>query len=153
MASNWVERAFMSSILLLVFIAPFGSAIKCYQCKSFEDKVCGGDLPKVPVQSDPAYKYLVDCEKSANRTHLDVSNSGAKSTFCRKIYQDVDGKVGIIRACGFVKGNKACYSTANPPTKTLVCQCEEDGCNSAPGLPITALALPVLACLMYYIRY
>jgi len=153
MASNWIKRAFISSLLVVVFIAPFGSAIKCYQCQSKRDAVCGGTLPRDPSPSSEAHKFLVDCDKHANKSTVDPNIGHVSSTFCRKQHQEVDGNVNIIRACGFVKGDRECYSTANPPTKTQVCQCFEDGCNSAPGLPISALALPALACLMYYFRF
>jgi len=159
MASNWIKCAFIYAAVILAFIAPFGYALHCYQCSTALDKDCEGDLPKDPGSTHPAYKFLVDCEdkrpgvvknQSVWATDDEKKESGR---FCRKQHQDVEGRINIIRTCGFVKGPRACYSTANPPTKTVVCQCDERGCNSAPGLPVSALALPVLACLMYYFRF
>lgn len=123
-----------SIALLILAIAPFGSAIKCYQCRSLTEPSCATDLPtKEPDENHWAHKYIVDCDINPNTTNLEDSvKANAKSTFCRKQYQEIEGQVRIIRSCGFVKGDRACYSTANPPTKTFVCQCDSgDLCNSA----------------------
>ena len=38
----------------------------------------------------------------------------------------------IIRSCGYEKYKSDCYKTVLEEYNTLVCQCFEDGCNSAP---------------------
>jgi len=132
--------------LLLAVYCSTSSAIKCYQCRSLTEPACATDLPTtVPDNNHWAHKYIVDCDVNPNITHLELSvKPNAKSTFCRKQYQEIEGEVRIIRSCGFVKGDRACYSTANPPTKTFVCQCDNvDLCNSALNVFISPVLLVV----------
>lgn len=65
------------------------TAIKCYQCTSKADSVCGQDnLPKNPDSSHPAFRYLIDCS-TLDGSHRDSTvPSSERYTFCRKQVQD-----------------------------------------------------------------
>lgn len=132
------------SLTLVVVLLPEASlGIKCYQCQSKQDEVCGGNLPKSPESTHPGFKYLVDCN-TANKDHVGEGHRQDSFTFCRKQVQEVEGVKNIVRGCGLVKGDKACYSTGSPPTKTEVCQCFDDGCNGSLSL-ISSLSLLALS--------
>lgn len=56
----------------------------------------------------------------------------------------VEGSRNVIRSCGAIKAEKDCYQASNPPTKSIVCQCFEDGCNSATGVTSSFLLISLL---------
>lgn len=144
---------FLGAFALILVIIPMGSAIKCYQCQSKNDEVCGSeDLPANPAPNHPAYKFFVDCSGQGpdSKNTVDPQFRGNEYTFCRKQVQEVEEKKNIIRACGLVKGDKDCYTTANPPTKTLVCQCFEDGCNGASSLTFSVALSSMLLIMLIF---
>lgn len=64
----------------------------------------------------------------------------------------VDGIKNIVRNCGLVKGEKPCYTTGSPPTKSEVCQCFEDGCNGSLSM-ISPLSFSLLIVSLILIAY
>jgi len=145
MAASWTQLTLTMSLFILLSIVPFGSAIRCYQCSSKIENACGEVMPTgEPEANHWARKYIVDCTK-ANTTNLAEDVTTKQSTFCRKQHQEIEGEVRIVRSCGFVKGEKACYTTANPPTKTFVCQCETDLCNAGLNVYISPVLMSLVA--------
>jgi hypothetical protein len=112
-------------VLLIVIVAKSGSAISCWRCNSHIDKGCeslpSGKQDKNTLPED-IRNFYVDCDS------LNDSFAG-RYQICRKQEQSIQDTLRIIRGCGIEKSSKPCYKTANPPVKTFVCQCEEDGCN------------------------
>lgn len=112
-------------VLLIVIVAKSGSALSCWSCNSHFNKSCES-LPsgKQDIKSIPAEirHFYVDCD-SLNDSFM------GKYKVCRKQEQNIGDQQRIIRGCGLESSSKPCYKTANPPVKTYVCQCEEDGCN------------------------
>jgi hypothetical protein len=154
MVSNWIKMAIFAVLLIMLAIIPLGLSLKCYQCHSKLDSVCAGDLPANPSSTDPGFKYLVDCDTQGNRTHISPAYANNPFILCRKQRQEIDEKVQIIRSCGVVEENsRPCYSTANPPTKTYVCQCKTDGCNSANNLPVSLVASIVLPIVAFMLQH
>lgn len=132
-------------VILLSDLIPSGSAINCYECNSQFDDLCNTVPAGPPNENDEQYrKFYQDC---------DMKGDHFTYKLCRKQVQTIEGKDRVIRTCGIEKSQKDCYSTANPPVKTYVCQCEEDGCNSAPGALSGERLLPILitfgACLLF----
>lgn len=61
----------------------------------------------------------------------------AKSIYCINIYTVMAGDLRrTIRSCGWIRKstNALCYKADNDDHLETVCQCFEDGCNSATGL-------------------
>ncbi|KAI1303583.1 hypothetical protein HDE_02131 [Halotydeus destructor] len=154
--ANSIQLSLATIILVVAALAPVGSAIKCWNCTSKTDKACADKLLTTePAAGHWSAKYVVDCATGTDKSHADSSLDPAKSdSFCRKQYQEVDGNTWVIRSCGFVKGDRACYTTANPPTKTVACQCDSgDFCNSAFGVSMSPLALVAAILTALLIRF
>lgn len=56
--------------------------------------------------------------------------------FLKKTDQD---KTRVIRTCGYRKSNTPCYSVDNDHHLENVCQCFDDGCNSASNKSILSI--------------
>lgn len=74
-------------LIVIVFIAEYANAIKCYQCNSVYDPDC--DTP----QSDIGSKLAVDCDK--------FQKNNSTATFCRSIYQKCERLGKISRNVSF----------------------------------------------------
>ncbi|OTF82659.1 hypothetical protein BLA29_012381 [Euroglyphus maynei] len=68
-----------------------------------------------------------------------AENDKLNYTFCRKQVQTIDEEIRIIRSCD-------CYWTKSPPTSTLVCQCDGDGCNNALNNRFSTFISIILPC-------
>ncbi|XP_071529453.1 UPAR/Ly6 domain-containing protein CG9338-like [Panulirus ornatus] len=134
----------MRTLLALAIIATVlstGSAIKCYVCNSHTNETCKD------LSSPKAKDLLMECGDLVG---------GEKYTFCRKLdmYLDMDfgkhhpAENRVHRACGWERNPKVtedCYYKSGYNTRTWVCSCTDDGCNSA-SLPFAgAIVLPLVA--------
>ncbi|XP_063243587.1 uncharacterized protein LOC134542925 [Bacillus rossius redtenbacheri] len=125
-------------LLLLCMLAgicqlvPSASAIQCYQCNSVREEGCD-DLSK-------GTSYLKDCPDDGKGTEF----------FCRKMVQTVQevSNTRVIRSCGWEKSPHACYRYDDDDHSEVVCQCFEDGCNSAPGRRAALLSPALLPALL-----
>ena len=103
--------------LAAVFAVSTVSAIWCYEC-----------IP-TPLQdcSDRSMFSSVDC---------------GQGNYCRKMIQNVQGKVNYVLQCGRAEGGmkKPEYHTANDYVKVNVYHCDKDNCNSADSSTISKLA-------------
>ncbi|XP_022192739.2 uncharacterized protein LOC111050699 isoform X5 [Nilaparvata lugens] len=138
---------FMLLALQIIFLSQSCvEGIKCYQCNSMTHPECI-NLEKNDTDS---FHYR-ECEEEK------VSE---KQIFCRKIVQkilDRNGLVRVVRKCGWVKHPRLeCYSANNKDHEETVCQCFQDGCNSATSitasagvilLQLAAIALTAFRCL------
>lgn len=73
-------------------------------------------------------------------------NDGHTYTYCRKMTQDVEGDVRVVRMCGSAlepRLNTCIERTGTKDIKLQYCDCEGDGCNSAQSVILS----PVLMCL------
>lgn len=113
--------------LLVAMMVPSIYALHCWQCNTEVSKHCD-DLPAGPVQN---VSRLDTCIQEFYKECIS-RDERIKYTFCRKQVQTIDGKERTIRSCGFERSPSECYQTRNPPIQTTVCQCDGDGCNSAP---------------------
>ncbi|KAH9420520.1 hypothetical protein DERP_000946 [Dermatophagoides pteronyssinus] len=121
------------------------NAIQCWQCNSMTDKFC----EDVPTDVN----NLHDCYKKMYRECID-ENDKLNYTFCRKQVQTIDEETRIIRSCGFIRSPVDCYWTKSPPTSTLVCQCDGDGCNHAfTAIINTGYSLFILPCIFAMVRF
>eukprot|EP00088_Acartia_fossae_P069091 TRINITY_DN8927_c0_g1_i2.p1 TRINITY_DN8927_c0_g1~~TRINITY_DN8927_c0_g1_i2.p1 ORF type:complete len:139 (+),score=56.50 TRINITY_DN8927_c0_g1_i2:42-458(+) len=126
---------------LVLMLVNMGSGLQCHQCTSKEDPDCAD--PFYHEDTKPAVKttrFLKDCP--ADREY----------TLCRKIYQNVRGESRVIRSCGWEESDKECYSTVLEEYNTYVCQCKEDGCNSASMLSLSAAGILSTISLAYLLN-
>jgi len=130
--------------VLLMMLVQQGAGLKCHQCSSKTDPDCDDpfyyeDNPGV-VKTE---KYLAECP----------ADDGNEYTLCRKIFQNVRGEQRVIRSCGWEKDeNKDCYSTVLEEYNTYVCQCFEDGCNSASMLSLSVVGVISTVALTYLLN-
>lgn len=104
--------------LAAVFAVSTVSAILCYEC-----------IP-TPLQ---------DC---SDKNDFDTKDCG-DGNYCRKMIQNVQGKVNYVLQCGRAEGGmkKPTYHTANDYVKANVYHCnDKDRCNSADSATISKLA-------------
>ncbi|PNF30589.1 hypothetical protein B7P43_G06131 [Cryptotermes secundus] len=118
----------LSLPLLLIFFA--GLSIECYQCNSAYDPRCG----------DPFDSYSlgqVNCSMKPPLEHL----TQLKATMCRKIIQKVNGKIRVVRGCGYVSdiSSRSCIQRSGThDVQVQYCSCKGDLCNTgARQLPIS----------------
>lgn len=59
----------------------------------------------------------------------------------------------VVRTCGYQRSQKECYSVDNDHHMESVCQCFEDGCNTAPISQsiFSLLSTLVMASTIYFI--
>ncbi|GAB1607444.1 uncharacterized protein LOC115232589 [Argonauta hians] len=113
----------VNSVLCLLLVAGViggGLSISCYNCNSspFQSGKYCMDIPE-------KYPYIVDC---------DIFEQNY--TRCRKVVQNIDDEVRIIRQCAKSGGPLGCESRVG--TKNIrmkYCHCDTDHCNSAPVSP------------------
>lgn len=143
-----------------------GSAIRCYECNSYNDTKCADDVPPTNLS--------VECGDH---------QKGVKYTFCRKIKQIIEFSVNqckslgvygrtftkfffhqiwffalsictvpadtrIIRGCGWddTSYKNKCYQRSGFGGRQEVCACDQDNCNGSTSLKssLAALAMSVL---------
>jgi len=136
-------------VLILLIVVKSGLAIHCWQCNSHLEAVCKslprGAQDKSALEED-IRNFYVDCDS------LNDSFTG-KYSLCRKQEQTVGDDSRTIRSCGFETSGRQCYSTANPPVKTWVCECKEDGCNLGSQLSFNQFLLFISLFLSITISY
>ncbi|KAG8258910.1 hypothetical protein J6590_021705 [Homalodisca vitripennis] len=114
--------------------------IFCYQCNS------GVDLDCTNLQAN-----------STNSVHYkpcsDLGEYKGAKPFCRKIVQTIferNNMVRVIRKCGWEKHPRLdCYNMANDDHTETVCQCFQDGCNSAYRFSAAGAVLAMLLALCH----
>lgn len=136
-------------LISLVVMVGRGLALHCWECNSKIDSECANvprgpqDVSKLP---DNIRRFYVDCDKKS-----DIS--GGKSPFCRKNEQEIERETRIIRGCGFESAGKECYKTANPPVKTFVCECREDGCNRSSSATLSHFLIAISLFISFCITF
>nr|XP_023018424.1 uncharacterized protein LOC111507360 [Leptinotarsa decemlineata] len=105
--------------------------LQCYDCNSEYDPRCG----------DPFNSYtigIINCTDRKTPEHLlnpDNMYAVVKPTLCRKIVQTVEGKVRVIRGCGYIRDehdDKKCYRrTGTKNVEVFHCSCTKSLCNTA----------------------
>jgi len=114
-----------------VFAASAVSALNCFECLPNPDKDC----------DDRSQFKSVTCDKGDN-------------PYCRKMIQNVQGKVNYVLQCAYAEGGmeKPYYNTANDYVKANVYHCDKDECNSAVSVgasKIAAVAVLAIAWMLH----
>lgn len=124
-----------SLALIAVFAASAVTAFQCYKCYPTDEK---------------------DCTEEAQ---FEVEICNATKPYCRKMIQNVEGKVSHVLQCGTTpkgftpKGLvREKYNTANDYVKANVYHCTEEKCNSASDIgasKVAAVAVVALAWMLH----
>ncbi|KAF2362342.1 hypothetical protein FHG87_006892 [Trinorchestia longiramus] len=135
-----MKATFVSAIVFFGLLS-LGYALKCYECNSHETPGC----------------YDMSAKSSLNLVDCDTKNDTHEYTLCRKLHMFLDESVGehpsedrIHRACGYISDDDVykrgdCYYKSGYNTRTWVCSCNEDECNSATTSYVSAVALALVA--------
>jgi len=113
-------------LLALAVVAVFAvsavAALQCYEC--------------IPTPTK-------DCDDKADYT---VKTCEEPNPYCRKMIQNVQGKVNYVLQCGKAEGgmDKPYYNTANDYVKANVYHCNKDKCNSAVSVGASKIAAVVV---------
>jgi len=108
--------------LAAVFAVSAVAALQCYECIPTPTKDCDDKSDYVVKTCDGAEPY------------------------CRKMIQNVQGKVNYVLQCGQAPGGmkKPYYNTANDYVKANVYHCDKDKCNSAVSVGASKIAAVVV---------
>jgi len=118
-----MQSIVFASAVILVLLVNEGSAIRCYECNSYNDTRCSQDIPPKDLS--------MECGNH---------QKGVKYTFCRKIKQVIEFSVNnlpadtrIIRGCGWDDSSykNKCYQRSGFGGRQEVCACDLDDCNSS----------------------
>lgn len=97
----------------------------CYVCNSLYDTRCADPF-------DPYTLGYIDCNLKDPPGHL---NSTLKPILCRKTVQRVDGKVRVVRGCGYIpdkRDDKECVRRSGTyNVQVTYCACKKSFCNGA----------------------
>ena len=118
----------LAFVLVILSIIPSGFGLKCYVCNNIEK--CG----------DPFYQG----NQSKTRQFLMQCPNDDKEYFCEKAYKYVEGEKLVDRKCEeliFKNHESKCYWREHG---IYICQCFEDGCNSASMLSKSSLISTLL---------
>ncbi|CAG9855565.1 unnamed protein product [Phyllotreta striolata] len=107
-----------------------GDVLQCYDCNSEYDPRCG----------DPFNPYtigIVNCTDRNTPEHLIDPvdpNRKLEPKLCRKIVQKVQGKIRVIRSCGYIEDrhdDKKCFKrTGTKDVEVHFCSCTKSLCNA-----------------------
>jgi len=116
--------------LAAVFAVSTVAALECYKCIPAPEK---------------------DCD---DESQFEVQKCEGEKPYCRKMIQNVAGKVNYVRQCGKAAGGmeKPYYNTANDYVKANVYHCDKDKCNSAVNVgasKIAAVAVVAIAWMLH----
>ncbi|XP_014784464.1 uncharacterized protein LOC106879419 [Octopus bimaculoides] len=104
-------------LFLVLSLIERGLCIKCYNCNSS------------PFQSG---RFCVELPRKSS-FEIDCDLFQKNYTRCRKVVQNVDDDVRIIRQCATSDGKLGCESRVGTKNiKMKYCLCDKDRCNSAP---------------------
>ncbi|XP_012273160.1 uncharacterized protein LOC105695803 [Orussus abietinus] len=133
---------FLAVMALLICFVERGFAIKCWECRSDADPKCADPFDNSTVP-------ITDCKQENELSHL----PGVKPTMCRKIRQKVHGEWRYFRSCAYMGepgiGGDERFCLMRTGTYNIFmeyCTCNsKDGCNSAPRISGSQLALMLIS--------
>ncbi|XP_055309592.1 uncharacterized protein LOC129573249 [Sitodiplosis mosellana] len=134
-------------VLLGYFSVATVDAINCYQCNSHLDPECA-DLRAHPPHKVAGFHQPCD-DTDAEGNPAFCRTMTYKFKFLKKT--DLDAS-RVVRTCGYRRSMKECYIVDNDHHMESVCQCFEDGCNTAQNLSIfSIISTLVIASTLHFI--
>ncbi|XP_063365269.1 uncharacterized protein LOC134653837 [Cydia amplana] len=138
----------MICLTIIFALAPYASAIKCWNCRSNNDPKCADPFDNSTVP-------ITDCVQEKGLPHL----PGVRPTMCRKIRQKVNGEWRYFRDCAYlgevgIQGDER-FCLMRTGTYNIFleyCTCNsKDGCNASYMItptPVMLLLLVGISCLL-----
>jgi len=118
----------------MVLSVQIGEALQCHVCnsgKQYDGATC--DDPIGPTQ------HVETCDTKKGNYSM-----------CRKVRQDVDGDVRIIRSCALTGQNRCIDRTGTKNLKITYCQCEGETCNTAAATYQSTLTLLISSAVVMF---
>jgi hypothetical protein len=126
--------------VLLTISPKYGYGIECYVCNSAERYE--GEACKIVKNDTTSNQFLKNC-------NVEFKDDGLNYTRCRKMIQDVEGEVRVVRSCATwpapEKPNKCVDRTGTTKIKIHYCECSEDKCNEAVAIQASIISVASLA--------
>jgi hypothetical protein len=138
-----MQSIVFASAVILVLLVNEGSAIRCFECNSYNDTRCAHDKPPQDLS--------VECGNH---------HRGVTYTFCRKIKQVIEFSVNqlpadtrIIRGCGWDDSayKDKCYQRSGFGGRQEVCACPKDDCNSSTVLQSSFIGIIAFWIVMFFV--
>jgi len=131
--------AFVTLAVLLMVSPNFGYGIECYVCNSAERY--DGEACKSIKNDTSSSNFIKDC-------NIKYNNDGLNYTRCRKMVQDVEGDVRVVRSCATwpdpEKPSKCVDRTGTTKIKIHYCECIKDKCNEAVAVQASIISIAIL---------
>merc|ERR1719295_416907 len=128
--------------IFLIFICLFenSSCIQCFQCNSYVDADCDDPFPLPRGRA-----YLDHCPDDDNENEY----------FCQKMVYKENYVHRLQRSCQHIRQDQSyyglCHDTIIDGQYALICECEEDACNSGSQLEISLISI-LSAAVVTYLR-
>jgi len=123
--SFFTSSLVVNAVLLIVALKS-GYAIECYVCNSGERY--DGEACQSIGNDTRSNDFVKNC-------NVHFPADGLNYTRCRKMVQDVEGEVRVVRSCATWpdpdKPNKCVDRTGTTKIKIHYCECIKDKCNEA----------------------
>lgn len=144
----WTFSTLITIALAFFFMVPSAESLHCWDCNSGYDPRCADPFDNHSIA-------LVDCSQ-ISYSHLNVK----EATLCRKTTQTVNGKLRVIRSCGWLNSTheddgKSCFQRSGSQDVYIThCTCFSDGCNGSSSIVGSALTMiPFLLGVLYYCTF
>merc|ERR1712198_63481 len=130
--------------IFLIFICLFenSSCIECFQCNTGVEIYCDDPFSHLRGRS-----YLYHCPENENEKILKY--------YCQKMVYKETGVHTVQRSCQHIRQDQSylgqCHDTIINGEYALICECEEDGCNSGSQLEISLIYI-LSAAVVAYLR-
>ncbi|GBP18571.1 hypothetical protein EVAR_14340_1 [Eumeta japonica] len=120
-----------------------GAPILCYDCNSAYDPRCGEEFDSFSLG-------IINCSLRDPPEHL----PHLESTICRSIKMEINGKVRIVRKCGYIVDpapeESSCQRRSGfHEMYVTYCACDTDLCNRADAAAGPAMTLTLSAVIAY----
>lgn len=145
-----------------------GSAIRCYECNSYNDTKCAQDIPPTDLSIEcgdhqKGVKYSF-CRKIKQIIEFSVNQCKSKNGFTGSVWFQffvtlifpfctVPPDTRIIRGCGWDDSTykNKCYQRSGFGGRQEVCSCDHDNCNGATGLNSSFVGVAALSIFMLFL--
>ncbi|CAH0605648.1 unnamed protein product [Chrysodeixis includens] len=136
----------VTSVIGVLCYVKYASSILCYDCNSAYDPRCGEEFDSFSLG-------IINCSLRDPPEHIEP----IEPTFCRAIKMEINGKVRVVRQCGYLADDEV----TDQPCRRVVgngdlfvtyCNCKTDLCNTGVTHNYHQMAL-FMSAVLYLVLY